>query len=1111
MSSQPRAIHQFHVGSAFGDGVTNSMLFTRQLLRDLGFESEIFCAQIAPELADDLRPYETYPDAPDQLLLLHHSLGHNYGAWVEALQSRLVMIYHNITPAEFFPVGSPVRSYSEIGRKQLVDWRGRFIGAIGDSPFNTAELLLLGYENTVTIPLLVDLDRIRSIDADRRLMADMDGAFNMVFVGRISENKCQHDLISIFSHLRRRLDIPARLMLTGGVTSPDYLTQLEQLRRELHLGDSVEITGKVTDESLSAIYQRADVYVSMSEHEGFGMPLIEAMAHDVPVIAYNNSNIADTLGEGGLLLSGKAPHKIAALIKVLSEEPELRRRVIGAQQRNLQRFERETLRNALAGFLEGIGVTAQGQPQGKRRAPPEIRIEGPFDSSYSLALVNREFARALHAQGVDAALHATDGPGDYAPDPKFLESDAQCREMWQRGQADRTADVLLRDMYPPRVTHMRAPANGLSNYAWEESGFPAAYVDDFNRSLTHITVLSDYVKKLLVDNGVRVPVTVSGAGVDHFLRIEPQVFHADLGPDGFRFLHVSSCFPRKGADVLLEAFGRAFTAADKVSLIIKTFPNIHNRIEIHLAEFRDRFPDAAPVIIINRDISDGEIADLYRRCDALAAPSRGEGFGLPIAEAMLFDKPVITTAFGGQMDFCTAENSWLVDYQFAYAQTHMEQFDSVWVEPDMDDLVRNLRAVFTAASEERFRRASSGKQALIENWCWKHVAERNLKAIEALDAVPAPRDLPHVAWVTTWNVRCGIAAYARLLSIAIPVGQMIVLANHVDDRIAEDENNVVRCWRSGSTDSLEGVYLQIRATGAAVAVLQFNFGFFDLASFGQLITRLTTDGVAVHIFFHATADIVRQNFTLSLRTIVEPLAQATRLYVHGIDDLNRMKSLGLIGNVVLFPHGVSLQQGAPEAASTDNENGKLIACFGYMLPNKGFPQMIEAFGLLRESQSALRLHMLTAAYPGAESDGEEQRCRAAIAASPHGADITLVTDFLADEEIQTRLRQADLIVFPYQHSGESSSAAVRFGLASGRPVACTPLGIFQDVAAVTHQLPGIMPGELAAGISALLEDQNRIQALTGRQMAWLAQHDWPVLSKRLWNILRSTAAAPAGK
>lgn len=1106
MTAQPRAIHQFHAGVAYGDGITNSMIFTRQMLRDLGFDSEIYSSQIPQELADTVRSMDGYPDSPDHVLLLHHSLGNIHAGWVEALQSRLVLVYHNITPPEFFAPDHPLRGLCELGLEQLTRWRSRFAGAIGDSELNTSELVKRGYETAQTIPLLVDLDRLRGIVADRALLCRLENAFNMVFVGRVAENKCQHDLISIFSHLRRRLDVPARLLLVGDNSLADYRRRLEQMCQELKLDGSVEFTGKISDESLSAIYQRADVFVSMSEHEGFGMPLIEAMAHDVPVIAYDNSSIGATMGEGGILLGQKDDRKTAALIHILSEEAELRRRVLRAQRRNLARFERPVVFRALADFLAGIGISVPALPPAELHKTPDIRIEGPFDSSYSLAIVNREFARALRRKGLDVSLHDTDGPGDKVPDAAFLANDAECREMWQRGTADKTANILLRDLYPPRVSQMRAPTNALSNYAWEESGFPREYAGQFNRALTHITVLSNYVKKVLLDNGVRVPVSVSGAGIDHLLEVQPAKTARNLGPDGFRFLHVSSLFPRKGADVMLAAFGQAFTRADGVSLVIKTFPNIHNDIVDQLRRFQERFPAAPSVILINEDISEADVAEIYARCDALVAPSRGEGFGLPIAEAMLFGKPVITTGFGGQMDFCTPENAWLVDYEFAYAQTHMEQFNSVWAEPGPADLARQMRAVYEATPEERSRRAEAGRKTLLDSFRWEHVAERNLQAIAALDARPALQDLPKVGWVTTWNVRCGIAAYARALSQAIPASQMMVLANQTDERNSADEENVARCWLGGGEDTLEDLYQKIHENGLSAVVLQFNFGFFDLASLGQLIIRLKQDGIGVHIFFHATSESMFMGRALNLSRIAAQLAMADRLYVHGIDDLNRMKLLGLIDNVILFPHGAHITPGGPlMAAPGGSVNARLITSFGYMLPHKGFVQLIGAFEILRRSHPDLRLEMLNASYPAAESTLELQRCRDAIAASRHGDAINLISDFLPDEEVLARLAQSDLIVFPYQNTGESSSAAVRFGLASGRPVACTPLPIFKDVAKVTFQLPGGSPAELAEGIGALLGDTEKLQKIGKIQGAWLAEHDWQVVSTRLWNIIRGCA------
>lgn len=1098
MTFRPRAIHQFHPGSAFGDGVTNGMLFARTLLRELGFASEIYCADVAPELAAELRPMERFEDSPDQVLFLHHSLGHDHEAWVNGLRSRLALVYHNITPAEFFPPGSTLRHYAELGRRQLKEWRPRFAGAIGDSPYNTRELLEAGYAGARTLPLLLDLDRLRAAPWDAALAARLAGAFNMVFVGRIADNKCQHDLIAIFNHLRRMLDRPARLLLVGGVTAPDYAARLERMCADRGLAGSVEMAGKVSEAELHGIYRAADVFVCMSEHEGFGMPLIEAMVHDVPVLAHDSSNVGETLGESGLLFRDKNHRAIAATIKVLAEEPELRRRIVRSQRRNLHRFERPLLMGRLVAFLRAIGVNVDQAPAETAPASAYWRMEGPFDSSYSLAIVNRELARSLERQGMEMALHALDGPGGYSPDPAFLASDPEARRMWERAARGGDAEVVMRNLYPPRVEAMRGQTRVLANYAWEETGFPGEYVAAFNRTLNLITVTSHYVAKILADNGVRVPVAVVGNGVDHLMSVKPKRFRGSLGPDGFRFLHISSCFPRKGVDALLAAWGEAFSADDKATLVIKTFPNPHNDIERQLADLRVRHPGHAPVVLVNEDIPEAELADLYLRCDAFVAPSRAEGFGLPLAEAILFERPVVTTAFGGQTDFCDADTAWLVDFDFAYARTHLGVFDSAWAEPVVADLVRNLRAVFEAPADERQRRVRAAKARLLSSLGWETVARRTVAAVAALDERPAPTDLPRVALVTTWNTRCGIAAYAKALATDIPASRLLVMANRTDERIAADEDNVERCWTSGWDDPLDRLYDSIKAARVDAAVIQFNFGFFDIHAFGRLIRRLAADGVEVFVFFHSTADVVKPERRISLADIGDSLKDARRLFVHGIADLNRLKSVGLIDNVALFPHGVARSETRPAPGS----GGKMIASFGYMLPHKGLRQLVEAFFLMREQDPDLRLLMLNALYPVPESQAECAEVERLIAASPHREAVELIVDYLPERRAQELLAGAGVVVFPYQSTQESSSAAVRFGLASGRPVACTPLPIFDDVAGVVHRLPGIRPREIADGLAGLLADDPHRQALAARQADWLAAHDWPVVSRRLWNTIR---------
>ena len=162
--------------------------------------------------------------------------------------------------------------------------------------------------------------------------------------------------------------------------------------------------------------------------------------------------------------------------------------------------------------------------------------------------------------------------------------------MVERGQSGATFDVSLRNQYPPHVADMRGTVRVLANYAWEESGFPADWVREFNTSLDLITVTSRYVAKVLRDNGVHVPIAVVGNGIDQILADQAPPAVAASGHGPFTFLHISSGFPRKGLDVLLKAWGTAFTHGDRVRLIIKTFRNIHNRIEDDLRRFQRRLP-----------------------------------------------------------------------------------------------------------------------------------------------------------------------------------------------------------------------------------------------------------------------------------------------------------------------------------------------------------------------------------------------------------------------------------------------------------------------------------------------------------------------------------------
>jgi glycosyltransferase involved in cell wall biosynthesis len=320
----------------------------------------------------------------------------------------------------------------------------------------------------------------------------------------------------------------------------------------------------------------------------------------------------------------------------------------------------------------------------------------------------------------------------------------------------------------------------LHHYAWEESGFPQQWAANFNDYLDGITCLSSHVRKILIDNGVFIPLTTSGCGIDHWERLEAEKKFKVSGKS-FKFLHVSSCFPRKGANLLLEAFGQTFTKNDDVSLIIKTFVNPHNEIRAQLSSLKDGNPEFPDVIIIEEDLSDSRLKALYEQCDVLVAPSFAEGFGLPLAEAMLSGIPVITTGWGGQTDFCREDTAWLLDYEFQPAVTHLGISASVWAVPDVGKLSETLKKVYTLPVAERQRKAANGNMSPSDYYNQRKRSRASDFAL-SLKSVGLPLGRPSVALPHILNIYCRIGAVTMSFMHAVMDETKIWLASKFDLR-----------------------------------------------------------------------------------------------------------------------------------------------------------------------------------------------------------------------------------------------------------------------------------------------------------------------------------------
>ncbi len=276
--------------------------------------------------------------------LIFHYWGYSHSTWMlPIVQGRKALYFHNITPPHYFSAESPNFHGTSQGYAQLAQIVNRFDLLIGDSQFNIDCLAeyLHSPKPTLVIPPIVDVKQIQDAPCDPLTLAQLNvpGQKNILFVGRVVRNKRQDLLMQAFDHYQREVDPRAHLWLVGNDHGdPAYRAELESLRLSLRSGDQIHFTGKVADEAVNAYYRSAHIFLSASEHEGFGMPLIEAMALDIPVIALASSAVPETMGQGGMLVYDWNSAQVAELMQLMLTDAQLKERTLAGQRLNLNRF-----------------------------------------------------------------------------------------------------------------------------------------------------------------------------------------------------------------------------------------------------------------------------------------------------------------------------------------------------------------------------------------------------------------------------------------------------------------------------------------------------------------------------------------------------------------------------------------------------------------------------------------------------------------------------------------------------------------------------------------------------------------------------------------------------
>jgi glycosyltransferase involved in cell wall biosynthesis len=362
------AVHQLIPSFVAGDATGQAALHLQHLLRRLGRFGELYASEVGPGLESLAHPVSALRPAPEDWVLYHHGIASPLSSQLMHLPCRRGLVFHNISPARFY-TGTPLAEALVAGRAQLAAMAPFVELAIGVSDFNSAELRAAGYRNVHTVPLFIEPQRFSLANADPAMLQRLEGPGPVVLsVSRVAPHKRFEDLLALHAELVR-IRPEARLLLVGGYEPGGrYFKSLWRTARKL---PGVHFLGRLSHAELVAAYRSANVFVSMSEHEGFGVPLIEAMAAEVPVLAFGAAAVPETLGGAGIAFDQKHFAFLSELVAEVSQSPELRQRLLAGQARRLAHFSAENSQKALA---RALGDTEAPRPRRSTRKPKRPRV-----------------------------------------------------------------------------------------------------------------------------------------------------------------------------------------------------------------------------------------------------------------------------------------------------------------------------------------------------------------------------------------------------------------------------------------------------------------------------------------------------------------------------------------------------------------------------------------------------------------------------------------------------------------------------------------------------------------------------------------------------------------
>lgn len=342
----------------FGDAVGNDALAIKQMLEEEGYATGIFALAIHPKIrGKNIYRMELLPELTEKdVIIYHYAAADELREFFEYTPARVILRYHNVTPSIFFHgYDDNAEKITKEGIEQIEEMRNTVDYGLTVSEFNKQDLIKMGYNCPISVvPILIPFDDYKQKPSESVVEKYSDGITNIVFVGRVVPNKKFEDVIACFAAYKKTYDMAARLFLVGSYQETDkYYRYLKKYIEDYGINDVI-FPGHISFDEILAYYKVANIFLCMSEHEGFCVPLIEAMFFEIPIVAYASTAIPGTLGGSGVVVDTKEPDVVAGIINRIQSDAQYKRNILERQRQRLDDFAYVKIKGQILENLEHV-------------------------------------------------------------------------------------------------------------------------------------------------------------------------------------------------------------------------------------------------------------------------------------------------------------------------------------------------------------------------------------------------------------------------------------------------------------------------------------------------------------------------------------------------------------------------------------------------------------------------------------------------------------------------------------------------------------------------------------------------------------------------------------